>query len=401
MIWAGGDRAAVNGLMIAFALTLPYHVMRTAAAAGMRVHVLGNGASRGLRMSRHCRAYHRSRYAGDAETLLAEICELVRRHKIGILLPSDDVSTRLLATLGDRLPVPSFPVPAVATFDLLNDKWNFTQFCLGHGVRAPEAWLFDDAASLRDAVHSGAITLPLTIKPTNRSGGFGVFHIRRPDEIALIDRVDYTPVLAQRHIAGESVSITLFCDEGNVRAHVAQERDDIRFRVFANPDLLANASRLAALTCYSGSVNFDAVLSDEDGLAYLVECNPRFWYSVYLVMLIGLNFVELALAGPGAETATLDQGEIRLSLREILVQPWRATRLDWKYLAYNLSDPVAYLAQRANSYDDSEVAVPIGEMSQYQPVERPVPAAPAVMQKRGDTPCFTAARQPVSAGKAP
>jgi len=119
------------------------------------------------------------------------------------------------------------------------------------------------------------------------------------------------------------------------------------------------------------------------------------------VMLIGLNFVELALAGPGAETATLDQGEIRLSLREILVQPWRATRLDWKYLAYNLSDPVAYLAQRANSYDDSEVAVPIGEMSQYQPVERPVPAAPAVMQKRGDTPCFTAARQPVSAGKAP
>jgi hypothetical protein len=400
MISAGGNRAAVNGLMIAFAFTLPYHVMRTAAAAGMRVHVLGNGVSRGLRMSRHCAGYHRSRCTGDAETLLTEIGELVRRHKIEILLPSDDVSTRLLAVLGDRLPVRSFPVPAVQTFDLLNDKWNFTQFCLGHGVRAPEAWLFDDAAGLRDGLDRGAVTLPLTVKPTNRSGGFGVFHIRKPDEITLIDQVDYAPVLAQRHIAGESVSITLFCERGQVRAHVAQQRDDNRFRVFANSDLLVNASRLAALTGYSGPVNFDAVLSDEDGLSYLVECNPRFWYSVYLVMLAGLNFVDLAFAGPSPEVVTLDQGEIRFSLRKNLIQPWRATRLDWKFFIYNLSDPVAYLAQRANSYDDSHVAVPVGEMSHGDAVP---PSGQAIMVARLEgqaSQSYAAASQPVSAVEA-
>jgi hypothetical protein len=398
---AGGNRAAVNGLMLAFALTLPYHVMRTAAAAGMQIHVLGNGASRGLRMSRHCRAYHRSRFAGDAETLLAEIRELVRRHAIEILLPSDDVSTRLLAALGDRLPVPSFPVPALPIFDRLNDKWNFTQFCLGNGVRAPEAWLFDDAASLRHAIDSGAVALPLTVKPTNRSGGFGVFHIRQPDETALIEQVDYRPVLAQRHIVGESVSITIYCELGRVRAHVAQQRDDIRFGVFVNPDLLANVSRLAALTGYSGPLNFDAVLSDEDGLSYLVECNPRFWYSVYLVMLAGLNFVDLALAGPGPETATLDRGEIRLSLRKILSRPWRATGLEWKYVAYNLSDPVAYLAQRVKSCDDSEVAVPVGEMNHYQPVEQPVEAVGAGRRTSSVRRSFTAAAQPAPAAKAP
>ena len=397
---AGGKRTAVNGLMIAFAFTLPYHVMRTATAAGIRVHVLGNGASRGLRLSRHCRAYRRSRYAGNAETLLAEIGELVRRYRIDIVLPSDDVSTRLLAALADRLPVPSTPLPTVPTFDLLNDKWNFTRFCLGHGVRVPGAWLFDDAASLRDAIERGAVTLPLTIKPTNRSGGYGVLHIRTPDEIALIDRVDYTPVLAQRHIVGESVSITLFCDRGQVRAHVAQQRDNIRFCVFADPDLLANASRLAALTGHSGPVNFDAVLSDADGLSYLVECNPRFWYSIYLVMLAGLNFVDLAFAGAGPEVATLDKGEIHFSLRKTMLRPWRATRLDWKFLSYNLSDPVAYLALRANSYDDSEVAVAVGEMSQYQPVERSARATPAPARKRGVTRRFAAARQPAPAGKA-
>jgi hypothetical protein len=351
-------------------------------------------------MSRHCAGYHRSRYAGDAETLLAEICGLVRRHAIDILLPSDDVSTRLLAAFGDRLPAPRFPVPAVPIFDLLNDKWNFTQFCLGHGVRAPRAWLFDGAAALRDALDRGAVTLPLTVKPTNRSGGYGVFHIRTLDEIALIDRVDYTPVLAQRHIVGESVSITLFCESGQVRADVAQQRDDNRFRVFADPDLLANASRLAVLTGYSGPVNFDAVLSGEDGLSYLVKCNPRFWYSVYLVMLAGLNFVELALAGPGPEVATLNKGEIRFSLRKTLVRPWRASRLDWKFLAYNLSDPVAYLAQRANSYDDSHVAVPVGDMCHREAVR---PSGQAIMVARLEgqaSPSYAAASHPAPAVEA-
>jgi biotin carboxylase len=368
MTQAGGDRAVRNGLMIAFAFTLPYHVMRSAAAAGVRVHVLGNGASRGLRLSRYCRSYRDSKFAGDAEILLAEIRELAKQKPIDIVFPSDDVSTRLLAALGDRLPVRCAPLPSLATFDLLNDKWNFTQFCLEHDVRAPQGWLFDSAAALRYAVDSGEIALPLTVKPTNRSGGFGVIHIREPDEIARIDAVDYRPILVQRHIRGETIGISVLCDRGRVVAHATQRRDAERFQLFANPDLLDNITRLAALTGYHGPANFDAVLADEDGLSYLVECNPRFWYTIYLSMIAGLNFVDLALNRSSAtptETATLEHGDIRLSWWNTLTRPWRASRLDWRFLVYDLSDPLAYLVQRAKSYDDSEVAVPAGEMNAY------------------------------------
>jgi biotin carboxylase len=368
MTQAGGDRAVRNGLMIAFAFTLPYHVMRSAAAAGVRVHVLGNGASRGLRLSRYCRSYRDSKFAGDAEILLAEIRELAKQKPIDIVFPSDDVSTRLLAALGDRLPVRCAPLPSLATFDLLNDKWNFTQFCLEHDVRAPQGWLFDSAAALRHAVDSGEIALPLTVKPTNRSGGFGVIHIREPDEIARIDAVDYRPILVQRHIRGETIGISVLCDRGRVVAHATQRRDAERFQLFANPDLLDNITRLAALTGYHGPANFDAVLADEDGLSYLVECNPRFWYTIYLSMIAGLNFVDLALNRSSAtptETATLEHGDIRLSWWNTLTRPWRASRLDWRFLVYDLSDPLAYLVQRAKSYDDSEVAVPAGEMNAY------------------------------------
>ena len=382
---AGGrSGTAVNGLMIAFAFTLPYHVLRTATAAGLRVHVLGSGASLGLRRSRHCRAYHQSHCGGDPETLLAEIRELVRRHAIDVVFPADDVSTRLLAALGRRLPVRCTPLPELATFDLLNDKWNFTQFCRGNGIRAPEGWLFDSAASLRQALARGEITLPITVKPTNRSGGLGVFHIRETGEIAQIEAIDYTPIVAQRHIAGESVSITLLCDNGRVAAHVAQQRDERCFRIFASADLLDNASRLAALLGCHGPVNFDAVLSQDDGLSYLVECNPRFWYSVYLVMIAGLNFVDLALATP-REVRTLDRGEMKLSWRKIIARPWRARRLDWKFLFYNLSDPVAYLLLRRNSYDDSDVAVPADQMAAYnRPAGLLRPAVPGLGPLAGD-----------------
>jgi hypothetical protein len=156
-------------------------------------------------------------------------------------------------------------------------------------------------------------------------------------------------------------------------AHVAQERDAARFRIFANTDLLDNVTWLATLTGYHGIANFDAVLSDEDGRAYLVECNPRFWYSVYLVAIAGLNFVDLALA-PARETVMLDAGAFRLSLRKILTRPWRASRLEWKYLFYCLGDPVAFALQRAKSYDDSDVAVPAGQMMALAGIGRPVAA---------------------------
>lgn len=370
---AAATPSAMNGLMLAFAFTLPYHVMRAAAAAGIRVHVLGAGDARGLRTSRYCRAYHETRCAGDPEALLAEIETLVRREAIDVVLPSDDVATRLLSALGHQLPVRCAPVPHIAAFDLLNDKWNFTRFCLDNGVRAPQGWLFDGAGDLRGALERGELTLPLTLKPTNRSGGSGVLHIREPSHLALLDAIDYRPILAQRHIVGAEASITLLCEHGRVRAHVAQQRDSRRFRVFADADLLATATRLVGLTGYHGTANFDAVIADTDGRGYLVECNPRFWYSIYLVMIAGLNFVELALnPRPDAPPTTLDGGEFRLSLRRVLSRPWRASRLDWRFLAYCLADPIPFALQRARSYADRDTLAPDGTIAERARVAPPV-----------------------------
>lgn len=368
-----------NALMIAFAFGLPYHVLRTAAAAGTRVHVLGHGVAGRLRTSRCCASYRKLHDPADEGSVLADIEAAATRHRIDIVFPSDDVSTRLLARLRDRLPVRTSPLPDLAVFDLLNDKWNFTRYCHRHGVRVPPGWCFASVDELRAALASRELDLPITVKPINRSGGVGVVHIRDAREYALLGRIDYRPVLVQRHIIGETVGISAVCRDGRILAHAAQRRDERRFELFAHADLLDNMSRLVAATRLDGPANFDAVIETGTGLSYIVECNPRYWFTIYLSMLVGLNFMTTALedAGmPAVPAATLTSEPLELAPRRTLQNPLRARRHDWRLVRYHLGDPIPYLLTRAKLIDDSAVAVGVAEMSAYS---WPDPAAPAVL----------------------
>jgi len=355
----------MKGLMIAFAFTLPYHVMRCAAAAGASVHVLGSGPSRRLRLSRYCAGFHESRFdyrSDDYDLILDEIKLLVKEQRIDLIMPSDDVSTRLLAALADRLPVRTSPVPSLDCFDTMNDKWNFARFSRDHGVRVPESWLFETAEDLRGALKSGRLALPLTVKPTNLSGGAGVLHIRDASELGQLDAVDYRPVLAQRHIDGETIGISVLCRRGAVVASVIQLPKDNAYSLFANPDLLENVQKLAGAVKLHGPANLDAVVESETGLSYIVECNPRFWYTIYMPMILGLNFVDLALNFDSMDfrdMRTLIDVRVRIhgALFRNLLKPWRYTRPDWRMLGYYLRDPLPYLCERMQLVDDHDVAV--------------------------------------------
>jgi biotin carboxylase len=360
----------MNGLMLAFAFTLPYHAMRAAADAGVTVHVLGNGVSDALRTSRCCASYRRLDCAGEpvnAPQILGEIDRLVRQHRIDVIFPSDDVSTRLLIAIRDRLPVRTSLLPDLATFDLLNNKWHFTRYCHAEGVRVPEGWCFETPGELRAALRSGEISLPITVKPTNRSGSVGVFHLRDDNDRALLERIDYRPIVVQRHIVGESVCISTICRDGRIVVHAGQRRDERRFQLFSHPDLLRNTERLAAATRLNGPANFDAVIEAETDLAYIVECNPRFWYTIYLSMLFGLNFMRPALAdrAPEGEAETAVTDTLELSVKQTLRHYFRAKPIDRALARYHLFDPIPYFLFRRGWVDDSDVAVDLAQMDAY------------------------------------
>lgn len=363
----------IKGLLVGFSFALPYHVMRRAVDAGLSVHVLGNGPASGLRYSRFCDGYHPAAFdytSCDYIVAAAEIRSLVAREGFDVVFPSDDVSTRLLAAVKDVIGVRTSAIPSLSGFDLLNDKWNFYQLCVDHNVWVPSSRLYEDVDELYYELNAGLFALPATVKPTNRSGAVGVHHIRNKRDMAILQGIDFAPILAQRCIKGRDVGINVLCDQGKLVAYNIQERGGRSFRLLEDPDLLANVVRAVAAAGLHGPANIDAILEDDTGLGYLLECNPRFWYTIYMSMVLGQNFVEMSL---NLEDRVGDLGQKPLStsvrlnkaLFSGLLAPWRHKRADWRMLGYHLADLIPYVCEKKSVYDDRHVAVDKKVMEAY------------------------------------
>jgi biotin carboxylase len=162
----------------------------------------------------------------------------------------------------------------------------------------------------------------------------------------------------------------LLCLDGKLMTYAVQQRTGRHFRILDNPDLVANVARLMAALRFDGIANFDAVVDRDTGLGYLVECNPRLWYSVFPTMIAGINFVAAAIAaaeGAAVSRRTLAPIEIKLYSAGFrgLATPWRLSRTDWRMLGYYLRDPIPFLREHFRRFDDSDVAV--REMGDYLP----------------------------------
>jgi len=95
-----------------------------------------------------------------------------------------------------------------------------------------------------------------------------------------------------------------------------------------------------------GVYNFDMIAAD-DGSIYFLECNPRFFYSIDLAMLAGINFVALGLDDNAAPVPhRVPHGTAVRRPEAVLTSPrcWpRLTRRDWAAARYAYSDPIPYL----------------------------------------------------------
>lgn len=215
----------------------------------------------------------------------------------------------------------------------------------------------------------------------------------------------------QQHIVGETIGISVVCRDGRILAHATQRRDDRRFELFANPDLVENVRRLVAATRYNGPANMDVVQEAGSGLNYIVECNPRFWFTIHLSMIVGMNFFDFALAEPGDAAArppaSLAGVGMRLSTKAILRDLTGATRQEWKLLGYRFGDPLTYLARRLGRFADGEIAVSVDRMSAYQPggataaavLHHPPVRRASALSRAGQMPAPAIAAQQASAAQ--
>jgi biotin carboxylase len=355
----------MNALLLAFSAKQQYHAMRCANAAGYTVHVLGKNMASKLRLSRYCSSYQEMTYApgvAPIEAAVEEISEAARRLSVDVILPSDVVSTRLLTLIADRLPVPTCSLPDAAVFEKLNDKWWFYQFCEREKLPTPATWLFESAEEASSALVNEEIALPVIVKPIDRMGGSGIFAVKTKRDLARLASTAYSPLLIQEYIEGRDCGMAMLCHHGKVVAYSFQRHFEWGYQYDDDPRIRAMAERIATATKFHGVAHFDLREASDTGDLTLIECNPRYWYSMFALALAGLNFVKLSL-----NTGSLGpENPLRVGKKEVRVNRFLLQRFlsgaalndcDWRTLKYYVNDPLPILMERLHLLDDDRAGM--------------------------------------------
>jgi predicted ATP-grasp superfamily ATP-dependent carboligase len=345
---AGRGAAPPNVLLICGLFGLPYRAMRCAQAAGARVHVLGNHGARGFKYSRYCESFSRLDRPLDG-TFDAALADLINactdRLRIDIVMAGDQPSARSLAGLKKLLRARCYPMPDLATFDLLNDKFEFYRLCSRLGILSPPTSLFDDAGAVAQAIEAKHLSTPLIAKPLSLDAARGVVRLDSATWKTALAAVRYEPVLVQAFIEGVDIGASAYCDRGEIRAFILHRLADATYTAFTDQGVLNAIQKIVADTLYSGVCNFDMRLAP-DGKIYFLECNPRFFYKMDMSLIAGVNFVAHGLY-PDMERNFVSGPAVRLhkAMLAKLATPWRLTRRDFAMLAYRHLDPISYWRQ--------------------------------------------------------
>ena len=332
-------------LLVGFGFGLPYRVLRCAAAVGLRVFVLGGGEARKLSRSRFCRGYiELERLPGiSVEDFVTQVNQWAARLEVEMVLPADHETFRVLSMVRQRIHRPVFPLPDAEQFNILNDKYAFSHHCQAVGVAHPRTALFADPALLRDSCAKGDLPLPFVVKPANLSGGEGVEKIAHIGDLDKLHDLSYRPILAQQFIAGEDRCATLFTRQGKVIVGQCYRRHKDRVIFDIDDRLIELCGRLTAPLGVDGVINFDARIESGSGDIYIIECNPRFFFSMDYAAIAGVNFVALGLGHGGQPLPSPQSVSLAAPLHTLgrLGHPLsRPSSDDLRMLRHFLADPL-------------------------------------------------------------
>ncbi len=249
-----------------------------------------------------------------------------------------------------------FPVSNLDVLDMLDDKWRFHLFMQQHGIPGPLTVRIERPEDLTAIAEQG-LSFPLIVKTIYGESGRGVFRADTAAEleqyIASGSKYAQLPLLIQEFATGYDADLSVLAVDGRVIAHVLQSRqieDTLGF--FQDERVLEIGRKIVAASNYSGVANIDVRIDDARDRVTVLECNPRFWYTLQASFWRGANFIEAGFAaasGAPVDWQTPQDGVYHLHgklIKRLLWNPVRWSQIpgyNLRGLCQALSDPRPFL----------------------------------------------------------
>ena len=196
-----------------------------------------------------------------------------------------------------------------AAFERARDKWHAIEAARALGLPVP--WTRAPTTEAERVAAVAEAPLPAVVKPRVGSGAKGVRYVATREALAGaladVERAHGPALIQERLPAGaEGIGTSLLLDdEGRVRASFAHRRlreypvtggaATLAESIHA-PDLVDAAAHLCQALGLTGFAMVEWRRDLRDGVATLLEVNPRLWGSLALAIEAGVNFPALAHA---------------------------------------------------------------------------------------------------------
>ncbi len=234
------------------------------------------------------------------------LLEYLETQSIDWLLPLGDVAVDLIARNQQAIRTHSkLVMPAYEDFSRAYDKILTNQAAEAAGLPIPASW-YPDENGLDAAISSKKF--PLLVKPAVGVGARGIVRAQGPAEL---ERAWSQACEASgRHFVQECLPLTgrqfvldmLVDGQGQVAASVASEK--VRLfpvsggaatlsRSIISPELSEMGAKLLQQVNYIGLANIDWIEDPRDGVAKLLEINPRFGEMHGIASVVGVDMPGL------------------------------------------------------------------------------------------------------------
>lgn len=253
----------------------------------------------------------------DYDGKLTIIRKLILTDEFQIVVPTTDFSATLLSQNKKLFSKHAYiAVCDWETFQIASDKLNTMRVCMNNNIPCTKTLL--DISNIQDVLNAKWI-YPIVVKPRISYGAIGFQVIESEEELLKVlnkPEIDLSQLIFQEYIPQNDIQyeMAVFVDDhNNVKTSLIFSKNrwfpvdggssTLNITV-DDEDIRKDCIKLMKLINWRGAADIDLIRDPRDGVAKIMEINPRVSGSVKICFLAGVDIARQILESALGETVT-------------------------------------------------------------------------------------------------
>jgi predicted ATP-grasp superfamily ATP-dependent carboligase/protein-tyrosine-phosphatase len=290
-------------LLLGAAPRISLAIARSLHRRGIPVDIVSLQSEEPAIHSRAIRSFHRlPPRSENPSAFTAALLALVRSQQCDLILPASDPALAALANSYDDLSrLLHVGCPAPHTVERVLNKSLTLGVARRCGIRVPMSWTISTAADLQSITPQ--LRFPVVVKPESKGDGAAtrVFYFSSPAELSSALRINnWGSLLVQEYCPGVGVGVEILIHSGECIARFQHRRLKeapatggvavVALSEEIDPQLFESSMALLRALEWEGVAMVEFRVDRETGSAVLMEVNGRFWGSISLPIMAGVDF---------------------------------------------------------------------------------------------------------------